>query len=129
MNNPQPWWLTWPPAEVAAAIVPLFASAAHASEDDAMNGVVSWFKTGNPIGGVAKSPSWFGTSCPYFENPDYRAVAEAMQVLEREGLLMRALCVRDYSFFYVGLTRLGRQALQTNTVRQHLGLSDTPPTG
>jgi hypothetical protein len=24
MNNPQPWWLTWPVAEVAATILPLF---------------------------------------------------------------------------------------------------------
>jgi hypothetical protein len=29
---------------------------------------------------------------------------------------------------YWGLTRLGMYALQTNTVREHLGLSDAPPT-
>ena len=29
---------------------------------------------------------------------------------------------------YIGLTRLGMHALQTNTVRQHLGLSDATPT-
>ncbi len=28
----------------------------------------------------------------------------------------------------IGLTRLGIHALQTNTVRQHLGLGDAPPT-
>jgi hypothetical protein len=60
-----------------------------------------------------------------FEDPDLCAIAEAMQVLEHASLL-RELADGEQGF--VGLTRLGMQALQTNTVRQHLGLSDTPPT-
>ena len=49
-----------------------------------------------------------------------RAVAEAIQVLERACLLMRSH--GEYS--YIGLTRLGQYALSTNTVRQHLGIGD-----
>jgi hypothetical protein len=64
---------------------------------------------------------------PWFEDPDNNAVAEAMQVLEREGLLRR-LCVPKFAENYVGISRLGVRALQTNTVRRHLGLGDTPPT-
>lgn len=41
MNNPEPWWLTWPVEEVAAAILPLFSRATHAYEGDAVKGVVS----------------------------------------------------------------------------------------
>jgi hypothetical protein len=59
-----------------------------------------------------------------FGDPDLRAITEATQVLEQARLLMRTF--KDDS--YIGLTRLGMHALQTNTVRQHLGLGDTPPT-
>jgi hypothetical protein len=59
-----------------------------------------------------------------FDDPDCAAIAEALQVLEHAGLLME----RSGEYTFVGLTRLGRHALQTNTVRQHLGLSDAPPT-
>jgi hypothetical protein len=59
-----------------------------------------------------------------FERPDQRAVAEAMQVLEHACLLIRTNDEKGY----VGLTRLGYHALATNTVRQHLGLSDATPT-
>lgn len=58
-----------------------------------------------------------------FENPDVRAVAEAMQVLECSRLLMRS----PGEHAHVGLTRLGIHALQTHTVRQHLGLGESPP--
>jgi hypothetical protein len=62
-----------------------------------------------------------------------RAVAEAMQVLEHAGLLLRSSRIirsggSTFGGSWVGLTRLGGHALQTNTVRQHLGLSDIPPT-
>jgi hypothetical protein len=52
-----------------------------------------------------------------------------MQLLERAGLLMKALSINTSPSFYVGLTRLGWQALQTDTVRQHLGLSEAAPGG
>jgi hypothetical protein len=60
-----------------------------------------------------------------FKDPDMRAFAEAIQVLEQAQLLLRGDEERDS---LLGLTRLGMHALATNTVRQHLGLSDTPPT-
>jgi hypothetical protein len=134
MNNPQPWWLTWPVAEVAAVILPLFARQVpathpkfHQNLDDVMESIVNWFRTGDFS---PRRPRAFARwpAGRTFQDPDFGAVAEAMQVLEHAGLLMRALEVQDYSYFQVGLTRLGWNALQTNTVRQHLGLSDTPPT-
>jgi len=54
-----------------------------------------------------------------FKNPDYRAVAEAILVLEHANSLM-------HWGDFVGLTRLGMHALQTNTVRQRLGLAAPP---
>jgi hypothetical protein len=125
MNNPQPWWLTMPPAELAATIVPLFSSFMHVGEHEAMTRIVSWFRTGTPT--RADFPVRSGGFCPEFDEPDYRAVAEAMQVLESTRLLMRAVKLSQFPL-KVGLTRLGWHALQTNTVRQHLGLGDTPPT-
>jgi hypothetical protein len=126
MTNDQPWWLTWPPEEVAAAIMPLFSSSSHTEERDAMSRIVSWFRTGSPTS--AKFPTrWGGGFCAEFDDPDYRAAAEAMQVLESTRLLVRAMVVSDYSYCNVGLTRQGMHALQTNTVRQHLGLGDAPP--
>jgi hypothetical protein len=59
-----------------------------------------------------------------FDDPDCGAIAEAIQVLEHAGLLME----RGGEYNYVGLTRLGTYALETKTVRQHLGLGDAPPT-
>ena len=75
MTNAQPWWLTWPVAEVAAAILPLFscppfsryeaefgpvalASALfdftetqfYAAEMGAMKHIVAWCRTGTPPG-------------------------------------------------------------------------------
>jgi hypothetical protein len=61
-----------------------------------------------------------------FEDADFRAAAEAMHALERAGLLMRTF--PDGGGSYIGLTRQGMHALQTNTVRTHLGLSGAPPT-
>jgi hypothetical protein len=119
MNNPQPWWLTWPVAEVAAAILPWFASSPPEYEGFAMKRIVRWMMTGSA--GDRRGAS-FRASEP-FDNPDVRAVAEAIQVLEHSRLLMRS--PGDQA--HVGLTRLGMHALQTNTVRQHLGLSDAPP--
>jgi len=124
MNSPQPWWLTWPVAEVAAAILPLFSSATHEGEGSALKAVASWFTTGS-----YRLPfvSAYQPGKPYFENPDIRAAAEAIQVLEHAGLIMRIAPASEMGT-YIGLTRRGYHALQTNTVRQHLGLSETPPT-
>ena len=55
-----------------------------------------------------------------FEKPDVHAVAEAIQVLERACLLMRA----PGEYAYIGLTRLGQHAFSTNTVRPHLGIGE-----
>jgi hypothetical protein len=126
MTSSQPWWLTWPPAEVAATILPLFSQSADADGmgvpryGTAMMDIVNWFKTGS-----YSHPFMIGSIPSPFKDPDYGAVAEAVQVLEHAGLLLRALSGESS---YVGLTRLGKHALQANTVRQHLGLSDAPPT-
>jgi hypothetical protein len=120
MTSNQPWWLTMPPAEVAATILPLFASSKSASAGGTLKAIVKWCKTGDyrPPFGFSSS----NDSLP-FKDPDNGAIAEAMQVLERAGLLMKTW--GEYTD--VGLTRLGWHAVQTNTVRQHLGLGDTPP--
>jgi hypothetical protein len=122
MTSNQPWWLTWPVEEVAATILPLFSYSAHRAYRDAMNSAVNWCKTGSNSakGHLGKS----GLSAP-FDDPDFRAVAEAIQALEHAGLLMRTFASESSE---IGLTRRGIDALQTNTVRQHLGLSDAPPT-
>ena len=125
MNNPQPWWLAWPVAEVAATILPLFSSSPCLEEEIAIDNIVSWCKTGS----YAK-PQVFRVVRPEkpFEDPDTRAVVEAIQLLEHAHLLMRTVSGVANTEVRVGLTRLGMHALQTNTVRQHLGLSDAPPT-
>ena len=130
MNNPQPWWLTWPVAEVAAAILPYFSSASHVEEDRAMNDIISWWKTGQYRQDFLRATAgWISSDAnTRFQNPDVCATAEAMQILEHAGLLRRAIVGQDYTDVVVGLTRLGHHALQSNTVRQHLGLSDAPPT-
>jgi hypothetical protein len=51
-----------------------------------------------------------------FENPDFRATVEAIQVLEHAGLVLRGFLEPNF----LGLSRLGHHALATNTVRQHL---------
>jgi hypothetical protein len=123
MNNPQPWWLTWPPEEVAATILPLFTYpqlSPHGYESTTIYNIVQWCKTGQ----------WSGRRLEGnpFKDFDCRAIAEAIQVLEQARLVMRYLFGDGYYVSSIGLTRRGMQALQTNTVRQHLGLSDTPPT-
>ena len=118
LTNAQPWWLAMPVAEVAATILPLFSHSAYQQDWMAMNNIVNWCKTGSYSGrGAMPNP---------FTDPDHCAVAEAIQVLERAGLLLRNF---RNDCFNLGLTRLGMHALQTNTVRQHLGLSDATPTG
>jgi hypothetical protein len=125
MTSSQPWWLTMPPAEVAATIVPFFS---HQTSDEqlAIEKIVAWCKTGKD-----KARWLHGNGREQFDDPDYRAIAEAMQVLEHAGLLMRSSRLRrseqSSGGFWVGLTRLGMHAIATNTVRQHLGLGDAPP--
>ncbi|PXX06357.1 hypothetical protein [Mycolicibacterium moriokaense] len=120
MDNPQPWWLTMPPAELAARILALLSSHGTAPERQVMKAITSWFSTGS----YSLPRDWPGR--PPFDQPDIWAVAEAIQVLEHANLLVRAQGLE--SLLYVRLTRLGWHALQTNTVRQHLGLADAPPT-
>jgi hypothetical protein len=122
MTGNQPWWLTMPPAEVAATILPLFSysSCPPVSEWGAVTAIASWCRTGSysePVGSPVGADAWMAL----FRNPDSGAIAEAIQVLEHANLLM-------HWGDYVGLTRLGWHALQTNTVRQHLGLDAAPPT-
>jgi hypothetical protein len=122
MNNLQPWWLMWPVAEVAAAILPLFSYSPCVDEEAAIENIVSWCETGS----YRKAKVFLIVrDKKQFEDPDIRAIAEAIQVLEHAALLMRT--VDGVAHVVVGLTRLGVHALQTNTVRQHLGLGDAPP--
>jgi hypothetical protein len=117
MTSDQPWWLTMPPAEVAATILPLFASATHSPAGGVLKAIVKWCNTGN-----YRPPRGFSSSNDSlaFDDPDCGAIAEAIQILEHAGLLME----KGGDYTSVGLTRLGRHALATNTVRQHLGLGD-----
>jgi hypothetical protein len=123
MNNPQPWWLTWPVAEVAAAILPGFSSSSHVREGEVLKALAGWFKTGSFRLPFALSPD----GKKWFENPEILAAAEAIQALEHAGLVIR-IDPTSESGTYIGLTRLGRHALQTDTVREHLGLTGSPPT-
>ncbi len=123
MTSDQPWWLTWPVAEVAAAILPLFSHpqlSPGKSELYVRDDIVAWCKTGQFTERQVGFHRW---ADPYAD-PDYRAINEAIQVLEQTRLIVRS---SRTSGFYVGLTRLGMHALQTSTVRQHLGLADSPP--
>jgi hypothetical protein len=123
MNNPQPWWLAWPPAEVAATILPLFSHPPffpHVGKRQAIRDIVAWCRTGSAHG--QGQPA----NVRPFEDPDSRAIHEAIHVLERAGSLITDFESAGLSV-EIGLTRLGMHALQTNTVRQHLGLSDAPP--
>jgi hypothetical protein len=115
MTSNQPWWLTWPVAEVAAAILPWFAANPPEFEGFVTAHIVHWMR-GVPSKGIGYKPS-----AP-FDDPDLRAVAEAIQVLEHSQLVIRSPGERGH----VGLTRLGMHVLQTNSVRQHLGLEDAP---
>jgi len=113
-------WIEMPVAELAAVILPWFGSGRPVNEQSAMMKIAGWLTTGSDRElAVGRSAQMV------FDNPDLRAVAEAMQVLQRACLLMRHAGNADFT--HVGLTRLGMQALQTNTVRQHLGLGDAPP--
>jgi hypothetical protein len=76
MNNPQPWWLTWPVAEVAAAILPLFCHSESQRDKNARACIVNWCKTGSCQSTVR------GLNTDPFKDPDHRAINEAMQVLE-----------------------------------------------
>jgi hypothetical protein len=122
MTSDQPWWLTMPPAELAARILPCFSDQPH-EEHAAISNIVKWCKTGSygrqgPIGLILRM------GLEPFEDPDMRAIAEAIQVLEHAGLVLRGFLEPNF----LGLTRLGQHAFQTNTVRQHLGFGDAPPT-
>jgi hypothetical protein len=125
MNNPQPWWLTWPVAEVAAAILPLLSASTSERELVAIDNILAWCWTGSY---GKRQQIRIVNPGKVFGDPDARAIAEAIQLLEHAALVMRTAGGVDAAETIVGLTRLGMQALQTNTVRQHLGLGDAPST-
>jgi hypothetical protein len=126
MNSPQPWWLTWQVAEVAAAILPLFSHppfSPYNNKDLVLDDIVAWCKTGR-----LAVPKLVRSVVDPFTNPDYRAINEAIQLLEQTRLIVQYVSRSRDTTCDVGLTRLGQHTLQTNAVRQHLGLSDAPPT-
>lgn len=99
-----------PPAELAARILTWFSSQKHlnAREEIAYKSIAAgWLKTGSArtVGGFTEHDE------RPFKDPDARAVAEAVQVLEHASLPMRAPA-------NIGLTRLGHHALQTSAVRE-----------
>ena len=119
--------LAMPPAELAAVILPYFSTWKPQDEADARRKITAWLTTGSDR---LRSSFFAGprSTMDVFEKPDLRAVAEAMQRLEQACLLMRVVIGGDSTDVFVGITRLGRDALATNTVRQCLGLSDATPT-
>jgi hypothetical protein len=129
MTSSQPWWLTWPVAEVAASILSYFSHFLHVSDRRGMKDIVSLWRTGSyPSPQSVLGFRYLETAGTFdrFTDPDCAAVTEAIQALEHAGLLMRAVS-GDYADSDVGLTRLGKHALATATVREHLGLSEMPP--
>jgi hypothetical protein len=128
MTSNQPWWLTWPVEEVAAAILPVFGhqvrSCPYQDEDVVLRDIVAWCKTGRF---AEQKPFSDLPGLKRFTDADYRALNEAIQVLEQTRLIVRSISGRDITRCYLGLTRLGILALQTDTVRQHLGLGADPP--
>lgn len=68
MNNPPPWWLTWPVAEVAATILPLFARSPWEIGNGQMHSIVGWCKTKvnttHLVGRAAKMNSMIPTFGP-----------------------------------------------------------------
>ena len=120
-----------PPAEVAAKILPYFSSANLAPEEPTVRDIADWMSQ-------RKSNGLFLPLKDY--RPEDFAVIEAIQLLEHRCLIVRVFketpTGKSATFRLafgrpvrssLALTRLGRHALQTNTVRQHLGLNDTPP--
>ena len=99
MTSDQSWWLTMPPAELAATILPLFSHNAksHVAEGGALKAIASWCRTGSYHNEPFVSPG--GVSALWFDDPDYRAVAEAIQVLDHA------------SFAYALLSQRGRLIL------------------
>jgi hypothetical protein len=73
-----------PVAEVAATILPYFSSRTNMLKSSATHDIVSWCRTG----AYSKSLTTPG-DLKLFEDPDYRAVAEAIQALEHAGLLIQ----------------------------------------
>jgi hypothetical protein len=118
MNDDQRW-IAIPPAELAAAILPWFASQTPEDEGFTTKKIVDWLTTGSDRPRGFLGNTWRPSQA--FEKPDVRAVVEAIPVLEHACLLVRSFG-SDHT--YVGLTRLGMHALATNAVPQRLGLSD-----
>ena len=78
-SSDQPWWISAPVADLAAAILPLFGQSSFDSERAAMTDVVSWLRTGAraPRGTFSAGVSTRGD---VFQNPDLRAVADSTNI-------------------------------------------------
>jgi hypothetical protein len=73
-----------PPAEAAAAILPWFSSHKALIDERVMTSIAGWLKTGSDR--EARSHTEHDSAA--FKDPDVRAVAEAIQVLEHASLLI-----------------------------------------
>jgi hypothetical protein len=123
MDSPQAPWIDMPTAELAAVILPWFESQPP-QDDFVTKTIAKWLYRGSTPKGF-RAALW--SPKEPFQKPDIGAVAEALQLLEHAGLLLRS---HGSDGGYVGLSRLGRHALATDAVRQYLRLSGgTPPTG
>jgi len=82
MNNPQPWWRSWPPTEMAATILPLLQRSAFQPEPLAIDGVLAWCHTGSHEKPMNLQFVTDGRANPYkqFEDPDACGIAEAIQL-------------------------------------------------
>jgi hypothetical protein len=80
MTSNQPWWLTMPPAEAAAAILPWFSSHKALIDERVMTSIAGWLKTGSDR--EARSHTEHDSAA--FKDPDVRAVAEATSPRTRE---------------------------------------------
>jgi hypothetical protein len=123
MSSSQPWWHTWSVADVAATILPLFSSSSHTSAIGRPGSHPRLVPDGQP---PATTRLFDRGSEPAVRDPEWGAITEAIQALEHAGLLMRT---EGFDYAYLRLSRQGRHTLATNTVRGHLGLSDTAPNG
>ncbi len=65
MTSNQPWWLTLPPAELAATILPLLSTTPYDDERAAIESIASWYKTGE-----GRARRLRRDSRTQFENPD-----------------------------------------------------------
>ncbi|OBC00433.1 hypothetical protein A5784_20650 [Mycobacterium sp. 852013-50091_SCH5140682] len=124
MTGSSPWWIAIAPEELAATILPLFSyphMSPHVHEGFAIFNIAGWCRTG-----LWAEPKFIYRQGNPYTDPDLRPIAEAIQVLEQSRLLMRFVAgdSTTISVPVLGLTRRGMYALESNTVRPHLGLRE-----